>query len=44
MQAEVTYEWMRGTKDEGGYNASSKLTLNRRKLRKAVRSCNTLAS
>ena len=28
---------MRGTKDEGGYNASSRITLNRRKLRKAVR-------
>ena len=35
---------MRGTKDEGGYNASSKLTLNRRKLRKAVRGCTMLAS
>ena len=36
MQAEVTYTWLRNTRDDGNYEGSSTLTLNRRKMRKAV--------
>ena len=44
MQAEVTYQWLRKTKDEGNYEGSSTLTLNKRKLRKAVRPFSSLLS
>ena len=32
-QVEVTYEWMRGTVDEGAYISPSRVVINRRKLR-----------
>ena len=42
MQAEVTYTWLRNTRDDGNYEGSSTLTLNRRKMRKAVRFASSL--
>ena len=36
VQAEVTYEWLRGTKDDGGYNSASRLLMNKRKLRSTM--------
>lgn len=43
LQAEVTYEWLRGTKDDGGYKSPSRLLMNKRKLRSVIvrpRFCN----
>ena len=37
LQAEVSYTWLRNTRDDGNYEGSSTLTLNRRRMRKAVR-------
>lgn len=36
VQAEVTYEWLRGTHDDGHYLSPSRLLMNKRKLRSVM--------
>lgn len=36
IQAEVTYEWLRGTHDDGHYLSPSRLLMNKRKLRSVM--------
>lgn len=35
-QAEVSYKWLRGTKDDGGYLGPSRLLMNKRKMRSVM--------